>query len=141
MIKIDLSPKPEFLRQFALVTIVGLPLLTAAVLRIAGVFAWDHLALLVAGAVALLQCTLAFAGWLHLTRVVYVLLMCVSFPIGFVVSNVLLVAIYFLVFTPIGLVFRLIGRDMMGRRLEPSRTSYWHQRPAPRPLASYFKLY
>jgi hypothetical protein len=141
MIKIDLSPKPAFLRQFALVTIVGLPLLTAAVLRIAGVFAWDHVALLVAGAVALLQCALAFAGSLHLTRVVYVLLMCVSFPIGFVVSNVLLIAIYFLVFTPIGLVFRLIGRDTMGRRLEPSRTTYWHQRPAPRPLASYFKLY
>lgn len=141
MIKIDLKPKPEFLRQFALVTIVGLPLLTAAVLRIAGVFAWDHVALLVAGAVALLQCALAFAGSLHLTRVIYVVLMCVSFPIGFVVSSVLLVAIYFLVFTPIGLVFRLIGRDTMGRRLEPSRTTYWHQRPAPRPLASYFKLY
>lgn len=141
MIKIDLSPKPAFLRQFALVTIVGLPLLTAAVLRIAGLFAWDHVALLVAGAVALLQCALAFAGSLHLTRVVYVLLMCVSFPIGFVVSSVLLIVIYFLVFTPIGLVFRLIGRDTMGRRLEPSRTTYWHQRPAPRPLASYFKLY
>ena len=141
MIKIDLKPKPEFLRQFALVTIFGLPLLTAAVLRIAGAFAWDHPALLAAGGLGLLQCAIAFAGSLHLTRAIYVVLMCVSFPIGFVVSSVLLVAIYFLVFTPIGLVFRLIGRDTMGRRLDPARTTYWHERPAPRPLTSYFKLY
>lgn len=141
MIKIDLKPKPEFLRQFALVTIFGLPLLTAAVLRIAGVFAWDHPALLAAGGLGLLQCAIAFAGSLHLTRAIYVVLMCVSFPIGFVFSSVLLVVIYFLVFTPIGLLFRLIGRDTMGRRLEPSRTTYWHERPVPRPLASYFKLY
>lgn len=141
MIKIDLRPSPTTLRQFACVSVVGVPLMAALVLRLSGDSAWDHPVLLWALGVGVVQCLLALAGLTALTRAIYVVLMVVTFPIGLVVSSVLLALVYFLVFTPIGLVFRLLGRDVLGRRLDPERASYWHERGAPRRLDSYFKLY
>ena len=50
--------------------------------------------------------------------------MAVATPIGWVVSHVLLGAIFYLVLTPLALFFRLIGRDAMVRR-SPSLSSQW----------------
>ena len=81
------------------------------------------------------------AGLREPTRWIYCALMVVAFPIGFVISHVMMWFIYYVVITPIGLVFRVMGRDMLGRRLEPQKASYWHERSRPRDPASYFKLY
>ena len=45
--------------------------------------------------------------------------------IGIVVSNALLTAFYYLVFTPVGLLMRVLGRDPMKRRLDPAAATYW----------------
>lgn len=49
----------------------------------------------------------------------------VTWPIGWVVSHLVLVLIYAMVFTPIALVFRLIGRDALQRRPDRAAESYW----------------
>ena len=48
-------------------------------------------------------------------RILYVGLTLVAVPIGLVVSFILLAAFYFLLLTPVALVFRLIGRDALCR--------------------------
>jgi hypothetical protein len=45
--------------------------------------------------------------------------------IGIVVSNALLIAFYYLVITPAGLIMRVLGRDPMQRRLDPAAATYW----------------
>jgi hypothetical protein len=62
-----------------------------------------------------------------------------TYPIGFVLSYVLLSAVYFLVFTPIGLLVRLFY-DPMSRRFERPAASYWtpHQ---PDPQERYFRQF
>jgi len=65
--------------------------------------------------------------------------MAVFYPVGWLVSNAMLVLTYFLVFTPIGLVVRL--GDPLRRRLEPEADSYWTARSAPRDPESYFRQY
>lgn len=137
MLKLDLNPSTRVLRQFALGGIVGVPLLTAVVLRFTGGFSWSHPALWIAAAVGLVQCGTMFAGLSLPTRALHAVLTL----FGFCVSTVLLLLVYLLVFTPIGLVFRAMGRDVLGRRLEPQRASYWHERGATRRPDSYFKLY
>jgi hypothetical protein len=80
-------------------------------------------------------------GWL---RPIYVVLMCITLPIGFVVSAVLLRVIYYLVITPMALWFKIRGRDAMNRRLDPEADSYWLDHrdvTRPRVPASYFRLY
>lgn len=55
--------------------------------------------------------------------------------IGFVVQQVALLVLYFVVLTPMGLLARLIGRNVMGARFRPNVESYWIDRPAPGPLS------
>lgn len=141
MIKIDFHPDARILRQFAWLAVLGLPLVAGLVLRLFGAFAWTHPVFLAAAAAGVLQLGLFLAGVSALTRWAFVGLSVVAMPIGFVLSHVLIAGIYYLVFTPIGLVFRLIGRDALGRRLDPGKASYWHVREAVRPPSSYFKLY
>src|SRR5262245_27002753 len=59
-----------------------------------------------------------------LIRPVFVGAMVVTFPIGWVVSHLLLAAVFCCLFTPIGVVFRLIGRDALGLR-RTAAGSYW----------------
>jgi len=48
-----------------------------------------------------------------------------ALPIGIVVSHVIIAALFYLLFTPVALFFRLIGRDLMHRRFDPSAETYW----------------
>jgi hypothetical protein len=72
-------------------------------------------------------------------RLVFVGLMYLTFPIGFVVAHVLLGAIYYAVITPIGLVMRLGGYDPMGRR--GTHETYWQTRSGQRPRKRYFQQF
>lgn len=63
-------------------------------------------------------------------RWVYVVWMAAVWPIGWVVSHVLLAVIFFGVMTPIGLILRAIGRDPMRKKMDRSAKTYWITRPA-----------
>jgi len=66
-------------------------------------------------------------GWLvpAFMRLVFVGMSYLAWPIGFVVSHVVLAVVYYLVFTPIGLVMRVLGYDPMKRRFDPDAASYF----------------
>jgi len=74
-------------------------------------------------------------------RVLYLGMSHLGLPIGFVVSLVILTAVWYLVFTPIGLVLRLAGYDPLGRRFEPQRDSYWVERRTQPAVQRYFRQY
>jgi hypothetical protein len=74
-------------------------------------------------------------------RLIYVGWMVLAFPIGWTVSQVMLALMFFGLFTPIGLVFRLIGRDALQRTRPSGRESYWDPKPAPADLRRYFKQF
>jgi hypothetical protein len=45
--------------------------------------------------------------------------------LGWINTRIILGALFYLVFTPLGLVLRLFGRDPMARRRDPAQASYW----------------
>lgn len=65
----------------------------------------------------------------------------VAFPIGWVVSHLVLGAVFYLVFTPIGWLVRRINGDPLQRRFEASRPSYWIERPAGTDVGRYLKQF
>ena len=71
----------------------------------------------------------------------YVTLMAISLPIGWVISHVLMGAMFYLVLTPIGLVFRLMGRDPMHRKLDRNAGTYWIRRPEHIDPKRYYRQY
>lgn len=74
-------------------------------------------------------------------RLVYVGWMVLAFPIGWTVSQIMLLVMFFGLFAPIGLVFRLAGRDPLQRGPSARRASYWAPKPAPADLKSYFRQF
>lgn len=71
-------------------------------------------------------------GWLVPTfmRMVFLGMSYLAWPIGFVVSHVVLAVVYYLVLTPTGLLMRLVGYDSMKNKFDSEAPSYWVERPA-----------
>lgn len=87
--------------------------------------------------------TLRLAGlvrpeWL---KHVYVGLMVATWPIGWVVSHLALGLLYYGVFTPIGMVFRIIGRDAMARRFDRNAATYWEPYNPDRGMDRYLRQF
>jgi hypothetical protein len=61
-------------------------------------------------------------------RFIYTGWMIAAFPIGWTISKVVLGVLFVIVFTPIAIVFRLIGRDALRLR-RGSGQSYWTTKP------------
>jgi hypothetical protein len=74
-------------------------------------------------------------------RPLYVALVLVSFPIGLVVSFLVLIIIFYGLMTPLNLAFKLMGRDAMNRRVDPSASTYWQPHQAPETVNRYFKQF
>jgi hypothetical protein len=64
-----------------------------------------------------------------------------TFPIGWVLSRVILGVLFFGVFTPVAVVFRLVGRDALDRTPDPGRESYWEPKPAAASPDRYLRQY
>jgi hypothetical protein len=81
-------------------------------------------------------------GLLHppAVRYAFVASLVLTFPIGWLVSRLLLGVVFYCVFTPLGLFFRLIGRDALGRHFKLDHGSYWSPKPEPKGLRDYFRM-
>lgn len=65
------------------------------------------------------------ALWPRILRPVYLGWMAMALAIGTVMTAVLLSVFFLLVITPVGLFFRLIGRDVLQRKFDRQAASYW----------------
>jgi len=67
----------------------------------------------------------------QLLRPIYVGWIIAVFPIGWIVSRLVLAILFYAVFTPIGLLFRILGRDALGLKRQPELASYWVSKETP----------
>lgn len=82
-------------------------------------------------------------GWVapKFMRLVYLGLSYVAFPIGLVISSVVLATVYYGVLTPTGLLLRLFGRDAMRRKLDRQAQTYWLPRRGAENVERYFRQF
>jgi hypothetical protein len=137
MIKLQLHPTDRMMRQFAWASLIVFPLFAWSLGHRLGVGAWTW----ALGALGPLLFVAEYTGLRAVSLTAFRVLILVTFPIGLVVFPVLIAVLYYGIFTPIGLVMRLLGRDVMKASFDPKASSYWHERGPARPAASYFKLY
>mgnify|MGYP001438334408 CR=1 FL=1 len=71
-----------------------------------------------------------FVGW-----------MVVAFPIGWLISQLMLLIMFYGLITPVALFFRLRGRDLLRRKPAPPGASYWLPKATPHDVRSYFRQY
>jgi hypothetical protein len=129
-------PTDRLLRQFAGLWLLGLGGLACY----RGFLAGDPV---VGGILAALAGTIGPLGlvWPSAVRPVFVAWMVLVFPIGWTSSRLLLAMVFYGLFTPLGLVLRWTGRDVLLRRFRPDQASYWIPRPAAGDVSRYFRAY
>ncbi len=130
LIAFHLRPSRRQLRQFGWIAAAAFPLL-------AFVFGRAELVLVALGVASLVFSLV----WPPGNRPLFVLMSLISYPIGFVVSHVALAILFFGVLTPVGLLFRLLGRDPLARRFEPDKPSYWVDLPKVSSKKDYFRQF
>ena len=132
---ISFQPPAKTLRQFAAIWLVFLGALAA---RQHFKYGHDRVAL----TLAVLAVVVGLAGLVRppLVKWVYVGAMIVAFPIGWVVSLVAMAAIFFLVFTPLALAFRLARVNLLSRQ-RADVPSYWVRKPGVSDPRRYFSQF
>jgi hypothetical protein len=135
MVAINWNPSARELRQFAVVWAVFFAIVGALVLRRTGSWEWAALVWAAAGLVPV-------AGLAAPARIkpVFLGMSLAAYPIGWVVSHVLMIAVWMLVVTPTGLVMRALGHDPLQRRPDRRASTYWvrrHEVPPERYLRQY----
>lgn len=74
-----------------------------------------------------------------LIRLIYVGAVALTFPIGWTVSKILLACLFYGLFTPVAVVFRLMGRDVLARRPHLEAETYWLPKALATDPRSYFR--
>lgn len=145
MIEMNLRPDARTLRQFGFIAVAGFGFLAA--------IAWYEVLIFHFGLGATREpLAIAFAVVAGLSGLfslvypkanlpVYLGITIATYPIGFVLSYVIMGTLFYLVIAPIGLLLRLFGTDPMERRILPDAASYWEDAPAARPRDSYFRQF
>jgi len=133
---ITLTPSTKTLRQFAALWIVFL----------GGLACWHGLVrsnFWLAVVLAVLAVTVGPIGLIRpqAIRLVYVGAMILAFPIGWLVSRVVLIVLFYGVFTPMAFIFKLIGRDALGIKRQPDSPSYWMPKARAAGAQSYLRQY
>jgi MFS family permease len=145
MTEMNLKPDERTLRQFGFIAFFGFGLVAA--------LAWFELLIFSFGLGEAKQWVAGGFGALAVVSMllslvfpkanlpIYLGLTIVSFPIGFVLSYVIMGTLFYLLITPVALFFKVTGRDTMNRRFEPEAETYWIPVARERSKESYFKQF
>ncbi len=145
LIEINWHPKPSALRGFGLAGIVAFGLFAVAAYWRFYPLHWVPEGASVATAVVLwalaAYCALFAAVYPKALMPLYLALTSLTFPVGFVVGHTIAAIVYYVILTPVGLVFRLIGRDALRRSFDLGAESYWIRRKPPADKRRYFRQF
>jgi hypothetical protein len=144
-VELNLKPDTKLLRQFGFIALVGFGILAVLAWNESLAFSYglgEHrqtLSFALAGvglASALLS---AIAPRANLA--LYLVLTLLTYPVGFVLSYVIMGLLFFGLFAPIGLAMRLFGRDALALSRRCQSESYWQDSGPERSMGDYFRQF
>jgi hypothetical protein len=133
---LQLNPTPKTLRQFSAAWLVFF--LAAAAQQY---FRRGHPHVGLALAIAAISIGVLGLAKPAAVRWLFVASMFLAFPIGWIVSQMMLLLMFYLVVTPVALLLRIRGRDALRRRPARNATSFWQPKETPEDVTSYFRQY
>src|SRR4051812_38779795 len=144
LITLNFKPTTRQLRQFGAIGFVVFALI-AAKLYFRHTFVGATLTTQTAHTIAIALWALAAACGIAalvapaVLQPLFIGMSIIAFPIGMVVSYIILAIMFYGVITPVGLIMRLFGRDTMQRRLDPQAATYWQPHEPVTDARQYFR--
>ncbi len=134
LVSLNLKPSKKQLRDFGFIAlcmcnVIGLLLLWPGRISLKAfvVFSLVGLAMFVLSRVST-----------ALLKPIYLGMVLLTFPIGWVVSHLVMGLFYYGVVTPIAVLFRILGRDPLCRKYDPQANTYWTVYKRKRSAKDYF---
>ena len=137
VIEINWKPTRSELRIFGFGLTLFCAIIAFLLFQNGGPSSWIEGLLLTVAVLSALASAMA-PEWL---RAVYCGFMVLAFPIGWVMSHVIFAIVFYLVFTPIGLLFRISGRDLLKRRFDREAETYWEPHKPKDSPEDYFRQF
>ena len=134
LVKVNWEPTDRQLRQFSAISFVVIPLLA---------WVWSGQNLTAVAIAAALAFVIAAVGLAQprLMKPVFIGLTLVTIPVGIVMGEVAMLLIYGGLLVPIGLYFRLTGRDSLRLGRQREAQSYWLPKTQAPSAASYYRQF
>lgn len=134
---LDLNPSKKKLQDFGLTAlcmcaVIGLLLLWMEKIPLKGTAIFSAVGLVM---YALSRISTA------LIKPAYQILVLVTFPIGWVVSHLVMALFYYVIITGVGLIFKILGRDPLCRKYDPQAETYWIPYKHKRSPEHYFRQF
>jgi len=130
LIDVNWNPDRKLLRSFALISFVVFLLL--------GIWIWFrhkflgfHFQIKTAQITAIVFWFIAGSNLLlrfiapSAIKPFYITLTAITLPIGYVLSHIIMAFVYYIIITPIGIILKLSGKDLLSRKIDPQTKSYW----------------
>lgn len=137
MIDLIKNPTRRQLRQFGGIFLPVALGVAAWLVRRSGA-SWTVPDILLAAAGGSIVTALWRPAWLRLP---FLGLQYLAYPIGYVLSHVLMAVVFFGVVTPVGLLVRTFRGDPLDRKLDPAATTHWTSHTGPSSVERYFRPY
>lgn len=132
----DREPSARDLRVFGLMVLIFFGV-------VGGIVLWRTSSWLVTGilwGVAVVGVSFFYAVP-ALRRPMFVAWMRLFYPVGWLISQLMLIVVYYLVITPMGLMRRLVGGDPLGRRRRAGAQTNWVEHDPGTEPARYFRQF
>jgi len=132
LVTLNLHPTAAQLRQFGWIGLAAFPLLG---------YAWGgfHPSVPWLGAALGTACGGLALAWPRGLKPLFLALSIVVFPVGLVVGEIAMAVTFYALFAPLGLMFRLLGRDALQRKFDRQASTYWQAKRQPQGPASYLR--
>lgn len=145
MVEINFKPDRGTLRSFGFIALFGFGMLAVMAWTESFLFSFElgNTRIIITSIFALLAIYSVIASLIYppANRWVFVGLSIITFPIGVVLSYLIMAVLFFGLFGLIATLMRIFGYDPMERKHDADAASYWHDARPPRPHADYFKQY
>jgi len=137
LVEINWDPDKKQLRKFGLTAILVLgavAVILKFVLGVSGIVA----AVVACGGICIFIASLVS---FKAARFIYLGLILAGLPVGIVTSFLLMAMFYFLILTPVGLIFKLLGRDALDRQFGTDSPTYWTPHSQNKNTERYFRQF
>jgi len=143
-VELNFDPTSKQLRQFGMIGLFAFPLLGwlfSGKPPVTDFAAWEPKQTKIF--LGFCAAAIAFGAFAFtkpsLLKWVFIAASVITFPIGFVLGEIVMLLIFVIAFVPTSLVFRWIGRDSLDRTLDRDAESYWVEKPQAKDASSYFR--
>lgn len=137
LVSLNLKPSQKQLKDFGFISLIMCFVIGLALMLLGKIPSKGLMVLGLVGIVLYIASRISVA----LIKPVYVSMIVLTFPIGWVISHLMMALFYYGIITPVALLFRLSNRDPLCRQYDPKADTYWLRYKQKRSAKDYFRQF